>query len=142
ALIELNATYQELEEKGARVYEISSHDAKPGDSVVMITGFHKEKQLCSVSHVVDRLLEDQWESKGALALSEPCEIRAGWSGTPLVDPASFPDRPVIVGLLNSYNTTGGLCTLDNPCEVSPTGEKLAFRGRAYAQSIAGIMACV
>jgi hypothetical protein len=142
ALIELNATYRELEAKGARTYEISDRDARTGSSVMLVSGAERQKRLCAVSHVVDRLVEDRWTYSHVLAMKDLCAIDPAWSGTPLVDPNGFPDRPMIVGIVSSRNRDGGLCTLDNPCEVDSDGERLAFRDRAYAQSVAGISDCV
>lgn len=140
ALIELKSTYRELEAKGARIYELSDTDtdAKEETPVQLVSGFHKEKQLCTVSHIVDTLIEDVWTYRNAIALTDPCPIEGGWSGTPLMDPTTLK----VVAILNSSNLQGGLCTLENPCEVSRGGDRLAFRGRAYAQRTAGILACV
>lgn len=139
-LIELKNTYRELEAKGAQVYELSdsSSDSKEKTPVKIISGFHQKKLLCTVSHIVDRLIDDTWTYESSIALTDPCPIVGGWSGSPLLDPATLK----IVAIINSNNLQGGLCTLENPCEVSSNGDRLAFRGRTYAQQTAGILACV
>lgn len=138
ALIELKATYRELEAKGAKVYEISDADAKPDGEVQVLSGFWKQKQLCGVSHIVSALVEDVWTTRDSLAMKEPCPTQGGWSGTPMIDPATLK----IVGILNTTNTAGQLCTLDNPCEVISGGNRLAFNGRTYGQRTSPIVECV
>lgn len=138
ALIELRSTYRDLEAKGARVYEVAEDDAKVESSVQIISGYWKEKQLCAVSHVVESLSEDAWTFKNAMALREPCPVQGGWSGTPLLDSTNS----AIVGLISKSNATGGLCTLDNPCEVLKGGERLAFHGRTYATRVSPVLDCL
>lgn len=140
ALIELEETYRELEIRGARVYELSDSaaDSKEETPVQLVAGFQKEKQLCKISHVVIKLMEDEWTYEDAIALADPCPVEGGWFGAPLLDPTTLK----IVAILNSTNVKGGLCTIDNPCEVLPGGERLAFRGRAYAQKTIDILGCV
>lgn len=139
-LIELRETYRELESRGARIYELSdssteSNEEKP---VQIIAGSMKEKQLCRISHVVRTLREDNWTYEDTIALTDPCLVEGGWFGAPLLDPTTLK----IVAILNSTNLNGGLCTIDNPCEVLSGGEQLAFRGRAYAQKTTDILSCV
>lgn len=138
ALIELKSTYRELEAKGAKVYEISPDDAKPETDVQLVSGYWKEKNLCAISHVVDTLVEDAWTTRDSYAMKDPCPTTGGWSGTPMIDPITFR----VVGLLNTTNLAGQLCTLDNPCEVSPDGTRLAFNGRTYGQRVSPILNCL
>lgn len=140
ALIELKETYGELEARGARVYDLSDStaDTQEETPVQIVAGFQKEKQLCKISHRVGILMEDEWTYEDSIALADPCPVEGGWFGAPLLNPTTLK----VVALLNSTNATGGLCTLDNPCEVLPGGERLAFRGRAYAQKTDAILGCV
>jgi hypothetical protein len=138
ALIELVATYQALEARGARVYEISDAGAKVGTEVQLVSGFWKEKLLCTVSHIVPELLEDAWTTVNSIALRDPCPSVGGWSGTPMVDPTS----KKIVGILSTSNMTGGLCSLDNPCEVDTNGNRMAFAGRSYGQRTTPLLDCM
>ncbi|MBS1962741.1 MAG: trypsin-like peptidase domain-containing protein [Bdellovibrionales bacterium] len=138
ALIELKVTYRELEAKGAKIYEMAKNDAKPGSDVQLVSGFWKEKNLCAVSHLVPSLVEDVWTTRDAYAMNDPCPTTGGWSGTPMVDPTSLE----VVGILNSTNLAGQLCTLDNPCEVSSDGTRLAFNGRTYGQRVSPILNCL
>ncbi len=138
ALVELRSTYRDLEAKGARIYEIADVDAKVDSSVQIISGYWKEKQLCGVSHIVESLAEDAWTYRNAIALREPCPVQGGWSGTPLLDSTTS----AIVGIISKSNAAGGLCTLDNPCEVLKGGERLAFHGRTYATRVSPVLACL
>lgn len=138
ALIELSSSYQDLEARGAVIYELSDSDAKPDSTIELISGYRQEKQTCQVSHTVTELMEDAWTYRDAIALSDECKTQGGWFGTPLIDPATRK----IVGILNSSNTTGGLCTLDNPCEVLSDKTRMAFHQRSYAQRTSPILACL
>ncbi len=139
-LIELRETYRSLESKGATVYDLSdsASDSKDKTPVEIIAGHPKQKQTCRISYSVETLVDDEWTYKNALALEDPCPVAGGWFGAPLIDPTT----KKIVGLLSSVNVKGGLCTLDNPCEVLSGGERLAFRGRAYAQRTSDILGCI
>ena len=137
ALIELKSTYGELIKKGAKVYEVADDDAKPGTDIQLVSGFSKEKNLCAISHVVPKLVEDVWTTTSAYAMKDPCPIAGGWSGTPMIDPTTLK----IVGILNSTNVGGALCTLDNPCEVDDQGNRLAFAGRTYGQRTSMLIEC-
>lgn len=137
ALIELKSTYGELEAKGAKVYEVSDVDAKPTTDIQLVSGFWKEKNLCAISHIVPNLVEDVWTTRDSYALKDPCPTQGGWSGTPMIDPTT----QKIVGILNTTNVAGQLCTLDNPCEVDSAGNRLAFNGRTYGQRTSPIVDC-
>jgi hypothetical protein len=137
ALIELEETYLDLIKKGAKVYDVADVDAKPGTDVQLVSGFSKEKNLCAISHVVPKLVEDVWTTSSAYAMKDPCPIAGGWSGTPMIDPTTLK----IVGILNSTNVGGALCTLDNPCEVDEQGNRLAFAGRTYGQRTSMLIDC-
>jgi hypothetical protein len=104
----------------------------------LVSAYWKEKQNSKTSHVVGELQEDAWTYRDAIALTDNCKTEGGWFGAPLIDRAS----KKIVGILNSSNTTGGLCTLDNPCEILPESTRMAFHRRSYAQRTSPIMACV
>jgi V8-like Glu-specific endopeptidase len=138
ALIELKSTYRTLEARGAKVYEISSEDAKPGTDIALVSGYWKEKNLCAISHIVESLVEDVWTTHDAYAMKDPCPTQGGWSGTPMVDPTTMK----IVGILNTTNTAGALCTLDNPCEIVAGSARLAFNGRTYGQRTSLILGCL
>lgn len=138
ALIELKITYRELEARGAKVYEIAAEDAKPETDVQLVSGYWKEKNLCAISHIVGSLVEDVWTTRDSYAMKEPCPTTGGWSGTPMIDPTTLK----VVGLLNTTNLAGQVCTLDNPCEVSPDGTRLSFNGRTYGQRVSPILGCL
>ena len=138
ALIELKSTYGELEAKGARVYELSDVDAKPETDIQLVSGYWKQKQLCAISHIVGSLIEDVWMTRDSYAMRDPCPIVGGWSGTPMLDPTTGK----VVGILNTTNTAGQVCTVDNPCEVMADGTRLAFNGRAYGQRTTAVLGCI
>jgi hypothetical protein len=138
ALVELKATYRELGTEGAFVYDISDTDAKLDSDVQMVAGSVKQKQLCGISHIVPLLIEDETSTMDAYAMKEPCASSDKWFGAPMVDPTTLK----IVGILNTTNSDGKLCTSGNPCEVDAAGDRAAFQGRTYGQRVSPILDCV
>lgn len=140
ALIELEATYAELEDRGAQVYSVSDSDAdsKVGTTVLVVSGYTKQKQHCTIEKNIPLLLEDVWSTRNQVSFDANCVIEGGWAGSPMIDPTT----QKIVGMVNASNTQGGICTLDNPCEIEGKSEKMAFRGRTYGQKISRLSDCV
>lgn len=140
ALIELAASYAELEARGAKVFDISdsNDDSTVGTSVLMISGYTKQKQVCTITKEVSVLLEDVWSTRNQTRFDANCIIAGGWAGSPMIDPLT----QKIIGVVNTSNTQGENCTLDNPCEVDGKSKRMAVLGRTYGQKISGLNDCV
>jgi hypothetical protein len=138
ALIELNQSYKELTDLGAKVYGISDKDPAVGTLTRVVSGFWEERQDCTVVAHVKTLLEGEWTFTNSFAFDQGCLIRGGYSGTPVVDPAS----DLVVAIVNTTNERGVACAINNPCEVGDDGKKTAIPDRGYAQRVTDIPACV
>jgi hypothetical protein len=137
-LIEVSITYKRLKDLGIKVFELSKENSKPGEELFAASGFWKASQICTFDHNVYQILEGNYKWANAMAMSESCKIKGGWSGSPLVSKTS--DQ--IVGVLNTVNESGERCTLNNPCEKDRRGNIIAIKDRAYGISTAVIWTCL
>jgi hypothetical protein len=138
ALIELNQTYKQLTNLGAKVYPIANKDPAVGTLTRIVSGFWKERQDCTIISRAATLLEGGWTFKDAFAFNDACRIRGGYSGTPVVDPASNE----VVAVVNTVNERGADCAVNSPCELGPDGKRVAYPNRGYAQRVTDIPACI
>ena len=67
-----------------------------------------------------------------------CEVIGGTSGSPILAKG----QRVVVGINNTGNESGQSCTQNNPCEVSPQGEKKILAGRGYGQQTYWFYGCL
>ena len=104
----------------------------------VISGYWRERQDCTVIAHVKTLLEGEWTFADAFAFDDKCLVRGGYSGTPVVDPASN----LVVAVVNTVNERGTACSINNPCEVNDAGKRVVYPGRGYAQRVTDIPACV
>jgi V8-like Glu-specific endopeptidase len=137
ALIEIEESYEKLRRLGSKVYKIANEKAARGVQVRIISGYWKEKQECYVEDIITELLEADWTWRKSLALSKSCQVRGGYSGSPVFDLATGK----IVAVVNTGNESGERCTLNNPCEVDQWGRRLVFQDRAYAQPVTAFLGC-
>lgn len=137
ALIELDATYRQLAQKGIAVREIAPAPAQPGQPVVRASGYFRTVQSCSVEAIVPKLRESgKWEWRDAYRLKD-CRLARGTSGSPLI----VPESDKIVGIVNSANLNGDDCPSD-ACEVDAQGRVSAHARAGYAQRVDQILTCV
>ena len=137
SLMRLNATYRQLAASGIDSYEIASEPAKPGDAIIVASGYFASTQRCSIDKIVYQLRESRWQWRDAYKL-RGCRADHGMSGSPLVSVATHK----IVGVLNTGNDDGEQCTFNNPCEVDAAGRIVVEQGSAYAQRVDAIPGCV
>ncbi|WP_315637632.1 MULTISPECIES: trypsin-like serine protease [Microbacterium] len=142
ALYRLDASYAQLEQKGVRVLRVTGTPPKTGDKVtLMATDFLLAgPRECTIEAVVPTLSEGGWEQHDSLRMAEAerCKSQGGYSGAALL----AADGKTIVGVNNTSNHDGKKCKLDNPCEVSGSGEKKIYRERPYGQQIVELNDCV
>jgi hypothetical protein len=79
-----------------------------------------------------------WTWHDSIRYDRSCEPTHGTSGSPLVDTGSGQ----IVGINNTGNDNGLMCTLNNPCEVAPDGSTAAYQGQAYGQATHWFTTCL
>ncbi len=67
-----------------------------------------------------------------------CEVYGGTSGSPVIAKG----ERVVVGVNNTGNESGKLCTNNNPCEIDVNGNKKVLKGRGYAQQTYWVYSCL
>ncbi|MFF0414361.1 putative Ig domain-containing protein [Kitasatospora sp. NPDC004745] len=139
ALYQLTDTYASISSKyGATALTINDSHPVDGSAMYIPSSYWKQVWNCSVNGFVPTLREDQWTWHDSLRYSSGCNTTHGTSGSPIVDSASGR----IVGINNTGNDNGEMCTLDNPCEVAADGTTKAFKGQSYGEETYWFTTCL
>jgi len=138
ALYRLDKTYAQLAADGAKVFRLTSRPVRAGDPLTLVHA--SGRSACRAEAVVEHLREGGYQLSNSIryATSPDCAPSQGQSGSPLL----AADGVTVVGVHNTHNTAGEMCTDDNPCEVAPDGTTTAVRGRAYGQQVDLITSCL
>ncbi len=138
ALYRLDRTYEQLDSRGAKVFELGTTPVRPGDEVAMVST--STRSDCSVEAVPAHLREGGYQQDDPIryASGEGCLPYPGMSGSVLL----AADGSTVVGVHNTHNRDGGECTDDNPCEVDADGNVTFEQGRGYGQQVHTVPACL
>ena len=123
---------------GVSPLTISSAHPADGISMFIPSGFHSRIWNCTINGFVPTLREDQWTWHDSIRYSTGCDTIHGTSGSPVVSVASGE----LVGINNTGNDNGQMCTLNNPCEVLPDGSTTATLGQTYGQETYWFNTCL
>uniref|UniRef100_UPI0004BF9CD0 putative Ig domain-containing protein n=1 Tax=Streptomyces TaxID=1883 RepID=UPI0004BF9CD0 len=139
ALYQLTDTYGSISSKYG-ITALTVNDAHPVDGAAMYipSSYWKQVWNCSVNGFVSTLREDEWTWHDSLRYSSGCNTTHGTSGSPIVDSASGR----IVGINNTGNDDGAMCTLNNPCEVAADGTTKAYKGQSYGEETYWFTTCL
>lgn len=138
ALYQLDKTYAQLASKGAKVFKLAATGPREADPIGLIAGGLRQSWTCAVGSVVPELREEGYVLRNAIRYTEDCYPDAGASGAPLINPHTG----LVVGIHNTTNDQGGVCTEGNPCEVDNEGHMSVHKARRYGQQTAGIVPCL
>ncbi|GAB7186428.1 putative Ig domain-containing protein [Kitasatospora sp. Ki12] len=139
ALYQLTDTYGSISSKYG-VTALTVDDAHPVDGAAMYipSSYWKQVWNCSVNGFVPTLREDEWTWHDSLRYSSGCNTTHGTSGSPIVSSASGR----IIGINNTGNDDGAMCTLNNPCEVAADGTTKAVKGQSYGEETYWFTTCL
>ena len=138
-LYRLTSTYATLSSRyGATALTISAGHPAAGASIAIPSGYWKRIWSCKIDSFVGTLREDVWTWHDSIRYDPDCDTIPGTSGSPIVDAASGQ----IVGINNTGNEDGEMCTLDNPCEVDPDGTTHAYEGQSYGEQTYWFTTCL
>ncbi|MQS11671.1 hypothetical protein F7Q99_05045 [Streptomyces kaniharaensis] len=139
ALYELTDTYGSISSRYG-VTALTVSDTHPADGAAMFipSSYWKQVWNCSVNGFVPTLREDEWTWHDSLRYSAGCNTTHGTSGSPIVDSASGR----IIGINNTGNDDGQMCTLNNPCEVAADGTTTATKGQSYGEETYWFTTCL
>jgi hypothetical protein len=111
----------------------------PGASDTFVpSGFFARVFNCDIQTFVPTLREGQWTWHDSVRFASGCGTIHGTSGSPIVSVATGE----VVGINNTANDNGQVCTLNNPCEVGPDGVPHATKGLRYGQETYWFDTCV
>ncbi|MFN8370775.1 MAG: serine protease [Bacteriovoracaceae bacterium] len=139
ALYELNETYEQiLARTGVTPLVLSLEKPAEGTSIDIVSGYWERGYSCAIDGFVTRLLEAGWTFKNSIRFTPGCDTVPGTSGSPIIAANS---REVIA-INNTSNESGERCTMDNPCEVSESGDVTFSKGLRYGQQTYNIYSCL
>ncbi|OKJ13939.1 hypothetical protein AMK19_11310 [Kitasatospora sp. CB01950] len=139
ALYQLTDTFAAITTKyGATALTISDTHPVDGSAMYIPSSYWKQVWNCSINGFVDTLREDQWTWHDSLRYSAGCNTTHGTSGSPIVDAAS----KKVVGINNTGNDDGAMCTLNNPCEVAADGTTTVTKGQSYGEETYWFTTCL
>jgi hypothetical protein len=110
-----------------------------GDTIAIPSGYWDQTWSCALNGFAGTVEEDQWTWHDSLRYgASGCDIIGGSSGSPVVDTSTGQ----VVGVNNTINEDGQMCTLNNPCEVASDGTTTETRGQGYGQETYWITTCL
>ena len=137
-LYRLTRTFAQLRTNyGVTALTISSAHPATG-SMFIPSSYWKRIWNCSIDSFVPTLREDQWTWHDSIKYSTGCDTIPGTSGSPIVSV----DTGQLIGINNTGNEDGQMCTLDNPCEVDADGTTHAYLGQSYGQETYWFTTCL
>ncbi|XVU26651.1 S1 family peptidase [Actinoplanes sp. CA-054009] len=138
-LYRLTSTYATLSSRyGATALTIAGAKPAVGASIAIPSSYWKRIWNCKVDGFVGQLREGEWTWKDSIRYDSACDTIHGTSGSPIVSAASGQ----IVGINNTGNDDGEMCTLNNPCEVNADGTTTAVQGQSYGQETYWFTTCL
>jgi hypothetical protein len=138
-LYRLTSTYATLSSRyGATALTIASAKAAAGSSIAIPSSYWKRIWNCQINGYVSTLREGEWTWHDSIRYDTACDTIHGTSGSPIVSASSGQ----IVGINNTGNDDGEMCTLNNPCEVDANGTTHAYQGQSYGEETYWFTTCL
>jgi len=139
AFFELDETFEELERRGVRAFELSMGIPSITTKIEVVSGYWERGYSCEIESIIHELREEDWRFRNSIRYSRPgCETIGGTSGSPIIEQG----RRVVVGVNNSGNESGRKCTRNNPCEVDQDENITVIKGASYGQQTFWIYSCL
>ena len=140
AIYRLTQTYAQITSRyGVGALVISDRHPDAGAPVRIVSGYWKKIYSCSIDSFIYQLREGSWTWNDSIRFTQPgCETIGGTSGSPII----HADTKEVIGINNTGNEDGQMCTVNNPCEVDSHGAVTYAKGNAYGQQLHQIYTCV
>lgn len=135
AIYALDGSYEDLD---IEPLILSASFAPVGTYVKVPSGFSQQTHRARIGSYPHAILEGRYSWNHPIRLEEMDELPDGSSGSPLVSETTGQ----VVGIYNTANEAGELCTSDNPCELGKNGKKEAFLHQNYGQVVSGLYSCL
>ncbi|GIG59862.1 hypothetical protein Lfu02_42340 [Longispora fulva] len=138
SLYRLTTTYASIKSSyGVTAMTITASHPADGIATTIPSSYWKQTWNCSINGFVATLREDAWTMHDSIRYNTGCNTTHGTSGSPILDSARN-----VVGINNTGNDNGEMCTLDNPCEVDADGTTHAYKGQSYGQQVYWFTTCL
>jgi V8-like Glu-specific endopeptidase len=139
ALYQTNISYLDLRQRlGTNALRLSTRHPEISTPIAIPSGYWKTTYSCTIDSFVPEIREGPWVWKDSIRYSPECQTIDGTSGAPIVDRASGE----VIGINNTGNDDGQLCTENNPCEVTMNGQVTVHQGINYGQETYLIQDCI
>ncbi len=140
ALYELAISYEEIESKyDVDALTLSGERPAQNEPIEVLSGFWQRGYTCHIDQFIFKIQEGKYTWNDSIRYStDGCHTVGGTSGSPVLNKAT---RKVIA-ISNTGNDEGKRCTMNNPCEVSPSGEVTFKKGLNYGQQTYVIYSCL
>lgn len=136
---QLSQTYAQIRASfGASALELSTTHPTQGAAIQVVSGYWKRIYSCNIDGFAYQLKEASWTWRDSIRYTSACQTIGGTSGSPIIETSTGK----VVGVNNTGNESGGRCTLNNPCEVSQSGQITVRQGTNYGQQTYNIPACI
>ena len=147
AILELTKTQQELKDMGIIPLKIATKPLEKGQALLVV-GIPSEgvvprlrylhRVKCQIGETV-HVKEDVYDWNQSLRHN--CSIVGGMSGSPMISRSTNQVVGIINTGVNDDAEKQPECSLNRPCEVSPTGKKNTFKRENYGQLVDRIPTC-
>jgi len=137
----IKETYADIMKNNkVRPFTLVSTHPEVGQAMQVVSGYWSRGYSCQIEAFVPHIKEAGWLWDDSIRYSRPgCEVIGGTSGSPIVGTGT---RDVI-GINNTGNMNGELCTEDNPCEEDANGANpVAHEGYSYGEQTYQIYTCL
>lgn len=139
AFYELAETYADIESRfNVRPYELDTNRPAVGTSLELISGYWDRGWTCDIDGFVYKIKEGNWTFTDSIRYTSTCDTMGGTSGSPLIARGT----KTVIGINNTSNESGEVCTLNNPCEVDEAGTVRATKGIRYGQQSFNVYTCL
>ncbi|GAA2053304.1 hypothetical protein GCM10009839_71350 [Catenulispora yoronensis] len=141
AIYELTKTFAAISSQyGATPMTISASHPTSAEAISIPSAYWKRIWACNLNGFAGTVREDQWTWHDSLRydMNGGCEVIGGSSGSPVVDTGTG----AVIGVNNTINEDGQVCTLNNPCEVNSNGTTTATKGQGYGQELYWVTTCL
>lgn len=140
ALYALEQSYAQVRKRfGVEALMMDARRPMLDEKIHILSGYWQRGYSCSIDRFVFELREAEYVSRDSMRYSKGgCETIHGTSGSPILSAATGR----VVGINSTGNDAGERCTMDNPCEVSQTGQVYVEKGRSYGDQTYVFYSCM
>ena len=139
AIYELSETYQDLAQRGVEPFLLAADRPLVGLPIDVVSGYWERGYRCHIAAFVFQLREHTYIFTDSIRYSDDgCKIIGGTSGSPVIEKGTR----VVVGVNNTANESGKMCTLNNPCEVDDDGNIQVLPSTGYGQQTYQFSTCL